>query len=97
LRGFDTGTWTPPAKTWDLAELHRVWGGGPDAATNADTGKYRAVGVSSWTWTPSNGHDLRTWDPVDFVMRCMNSARGFVLVGGECLLGRSWIIPASQT
>lgn len=83
LAGYDTGTWTPPAKIWNQTDLVRVWGGGPDAATNSDTGKYRAIGVSSWDWTPSNGLGLRAWDPVDFVMRCMNSARGFLLVGGQ--------------
>lgn len=81
LEGFDTGRWASPIKAWDIAEVKRVWGAGPMAVVTSDP--RRPVAASSFSWMPSNGAELRPWDPVEFVLRCINSRAGMLMVGGE--------------
>lgn len=84
LAGYDRGRWRPPNKVFTSQDVQTSWGMGPEAGHNANEGQFRPNAASSWVWEPVNGRKLRTFDPIDFLMRCLNSRAGLLIVGGAC-------------
>lgn len=62
----------PPDVSWTEEERQR-----------AD--EKRIVDLNNWVWTPSSGK-MKQWDPEAFLVRCLKSPGGVILIGGVFLL-----------
>jgi hypothetical protein len=45
----------------------------------------RIIDLNNWVWTPSSGK-MKQWDPEAFLVRCLRSPGGVILIGGVFLL-----------